>query len=209
MGQFFVIHPENPQSRLIKQAVKIILDGGIIIYPTDSAYAIGCQLENKHGLDRIRQLRHLEEGHHFSLICRDLSEIATYAIVDNPSFRLLKAHTPGPYTFILKATKEVPRRLLHPKRQTIGLRIPDNRIVQALLTELNGPLMSVTLAMPDQEVALIDARDINDMFANQVDLIIDGGSCGTEGTTVVDLVDGKSKVIREGKGDVKAFQNGN
>ncbi len=205
MGQFFVIHPDDPQSRLIKQAVKIIQDGGIIIYPTDSAYAIGCQLENKGALDRIRQLRQLESGHHFTLICRDLSEIATYAVIDNPSFRLLKAHTPGPYTFILKATKEVPRRLLQPKRNTIGLRIPDNKIVQALLMELNEPLMSVTLALPNQEYPLDDAHDINAMLGSQVDLVIDGGACGTEGTTIVDLVAGIPKIVREGKGDSTVF----
>lgn len=205
MGQFFIIHPDDPQSRLIKQAVKIIQDGGIIIYPTDSAYAIGCQLENKSALDRIRQIRHLEEGHHFTLICRDLSEIATYAIVDNPSFRLLKAHTPGPYTFILRATKEVPKRLLQPKRNTIGLRIPDNKIVQALLMELNEPLMSVTLALPDQEYPLVDAQDINEMLGNQVDLVIDGGACGAEGTTIVDLVEGAPKIMRIGKGDPLVF----
>lgn len=205
MGQFFLIHPEDPQSRLIKQAVKIILDGGIVIYPTDSAYAIGCQLENKAALDRIRQLRHLESGHHFTLICRDLSEIATYAIVDNSSFRLLKAHTPGPYTFILKATKEVPKRLLQPKRNTIGLRIPDNKIVQALLMELNEPLMSVTLALPDQEYPLVDAQDINDVLGHQVDLVIDGGACGAEGTTIVDLVEGAPKIMRIGKGNPLVF----
>lgn len=205
MGQFFVIHPDDPQSRLIKQTVKIIQDGGVVVYPTDSAYAIGCQLQNKGALDRIRQLRHLESGHHFTLICRDLSEIATYAIVDNPSFRLLKAHTPGPYTFILKATKEVPKRLLQPKRHTIGLRIPDNKIVQAILMELNEPLMSVTLALPDQEFPLVDAQDMSDMLGNQVDLVIDGGACGTEGTTIVDLVEGSPKIMRIGKGDPLAF----
>ncbi len=205
MGQFFVIHPDNPQSRLVKQTVKIVQDGGIIIYPTDSAYAIGCQLENKSALDRIRQIRHLESGHHFTLICRDLSEIATYAYVNNPSFRLLKAHTPGPYTFILKATKEVPKRLLQPKRNTIGLRIPDNKIVQALLMELNEPLMSVTLALPDQKYPLVDAQDIQTMLGNQVDLVIDGGVCGAEGTTIVDLVEEIPKIIRAGKGDLTSF----
>lgn len=205
MGQFFNIHPEDPQSRLIKQAVKIIQDGGIVVYPTDSAYAIGCQLENKSALDRIRQLRHLENDHHFTLICRDLSEIATYAMVDNPSFRLLKAHTPGPYTFILKGTKEVPKRLLQPKRNTIGLRIPDNKIVQALLAELNEPLMSVTLALPDHEYPLVDAQDINAILGNQVDLVIDGGAGSAEGTTIVDLVEGLPKILRIGKGDPNVF----
>lgn len=205
MSQFFVIHPDDPQSRLIKQAVKIIQDGGVVVYPTDSAYAIGCQLENKDALERIRQLRQIDGNHNFTLICRDLSEIATYAIVDNSSFRLLKAHTPGPYTFILKATKEVPRRLLQPKRNTIGLRIPNNRVVQALLMELNEPLMSVTLALPDQAYPFVDAHDINDILGNQVDLVIDGGACGAVGTTIVDLVEGAPKIVRAGKGDPTVF----
>lgn len=205
MSQFFVIHPENPQSRLIKQAVKIIHDGGVIVYPTDSAYAIGCQLENKNALDRIRVLRQLDEKHNFTLICRDLSELATYAIVDNSAFRLLKAYTPGPYTFILKGSREVPRRLMHPKRKTIGLRVPDNKIVQALLEELKEPLMSVSLILPEQDYPFVEAHAIYGELDDQVDLVIDGGACSAEPTTMVDLVDGVPKVLRVGKGDSSVF----
>jgi tRNA threonylcarbamoyl adenosine modification protein (Sua5/YciO/YrdC/YwlC family) len=206
MSQFFTIHPENPQSRLIKQAVAIIHNGGVIVYPTDSGYAIGCQLENKAALDRIRQLRHLDEKHNFTLICRDLSELSTYASVDNPAFRLLKANTPGPYTFILKASSEVPRRLLHPKRKTIGLRVPDSQIVQALLDELNEPLMSVSLLMPDQDYPSVDAEEIHERLCCHVDVIIDGGPCSMTPTTIVDLVDGTPKILRVGKGDPKVFE---
>ncbi len=205
MSQFLVIHPVNPQTRLIKQAGKIIQDGGVIIYPTDSAYAIGCQLENKKGLERIRFLRQLDDKHHFTLVCRDLSELGTYAIVDNPAFRLLKANTPGPYTFILKASSEVPRRLLHPKRSTIGLRIPNSKILHALLEEIHEPLMSVTLSLPNQEFPFIDAHDIYDALGSDVDLIIDGGPCGVTPTTVVDLVEGTPKIVRVGRGDPGVF----
>lgn len=206
MSQLFKIHPDNPQIRLIKQAAKVVQEGGVIIYPTDSAYAIGCQLANKNGLERIRQLRQLDDKHNFTLICRDLSELSTYATVDNPAFRLLKAHTPGPYTFILKATREVPKRLLQEKRKTIGLRVPDSKIIQSLLSELNEPLMSVSLLLPEQEYPLVDAQDIYDSLHQQVDLVIDGGPCGMTPTTVVDLVDGSPKVIRVGKGDPSAFE---
>ncbi len=206
MSQFFIMHPENPPARLIQQAAKIIQAGGVVIYPTDSGYAIGCQLANKDALDRIRQLRQLDEKHNFTLVCRDLSEISTYAVIDNPAFRLLKAHTPGPYTFILKASSEVPKRLLHPKRKTIGLRIPDSKIVQALLQELNEPLMSVSLVLPDQDYPFVEARDIYDKLSHQVDLVIDGGACGITPTTIVDLVEGVPKVIRVGKGDPRVFE---
>lgn len=202
MSQFFDIHPENPQPRLIKQAVKIIQDGGVIVYPTDSSYALGCQLANKEGLERIRLIRKLDDKHNFTLVCRDLSEISTYAQVDNSAFRLIKAHTPGPYTFILNATREVPKRLLHPKRNTIGIRVPDSKIVQALLEELNEPLMSVTLMLPEEEFPLNDARDIYESLGKQVDLVLNGGACGITPTTIVDLVDGSPKIIREGKGDI-------
>lgn len=202
MSQYFIIHPDNPQVRLIREAVKIIKEGGVIVYPTDSAYAIGCQLANKEALERIRRLRQLNEEHYFTLICRDLSELSTYAIVDNSVFRLLKAHTPGPYTFILKATREVPKRLLQSKRHTIGMRVPDNKIVKALLSELNEPLMSLSLVLPDQEYPLADARDIHDLLKNQVDLVIDGGPCSITPTTVVDLLEGVPNVLRIGKGDV-------
>lgn len=205
MSQFFVIHPENPQPRLIKQAVKIIENGGVIVYPTDSAYAIGCKLENKNALDRIRQLRKLDEKHNFTLICRDLSELSTYAIVDNIAFRLLKNNTPGPYTFILRATHEVPRRLLQPKRNTIGLRVPDSKIIEALLDELNEPLMSVSLILPEQEFPFVDAEEIYEALGSQVDLVINGGPCSTTPTTIVDLVDGVPKILRVGKGNPKVF----
>jgi len=205
MSQFFVLHPENPQSRLIKQAAKLIQEGAVIVYPTDSAYALGCQLLNKDALDRIRRIRRLDEAHNFTLVCRDLSELSTYAIVDDSTFRLLKAHTPGPYTFILRATHEVPRRLLHPKRDTIGLRIPNSKIVQALLDELQQPIMSVSLILPDEEYPFVDPYDIYEIIGNQVDLIIDGGPCSLTPTTVVDLVSGTPKILRVGKGDPKVF----
>lgn len=206
MSQFFVIHPENPQSRLIKQAANIIRQGGVVVYPTDSGYAIGCQLANKEALERIRQLRNLEEKHNFTLVCRDLSELATYAKVDNRVFRLLKAHTPGPYTFILSASPEVPKRLLHPKRKTIGLRIPDSKIVLALIDELNEPLMSVSLLLPDQDFPLVDAEEIHERLCSRVDLVIDGGPCSMTPTTIVDLVEGEPKVLRVGKGDPSVFE---
>jgi len=206
MSQFFVIHPDNPQSRLIKQAVDIIQEGGIIVYPTDSAYAIGCQLANKDAFLRICQLRQLDETHHFTLVCRNLSELATYALVDNPTFRTLKAYTPGPYTFILNASKEVPKRLLNPKRKTIGIRVPDCKVVQALLKELDEPLMSVSLVLPQQEYPIIDPKEIYERLGNRVDLVIDGGPCSVTPTTVVDLVEGAPKVLRIGKGDPMPFQ---
>lgn len=205
MSQLFVIHPKNPEPRLIKQAVKIIQDAGVIVYPTDSAYAIGCKLENKQALERIRLLRQLDEQHYFTLVCKDLSQISIYATIDNSAFRLLKAHTPGPYTFILNATKEVPRRLLQPKRHTIGIRIPDNHIVQALLSELGEPMMSVTLSIPGHEYPMVDARDIYDVLGNQVDLVIDGGTGSLEPSTIVEMVDGNPRVVRVGKGDVSIF----
>jgi tRNA threonylcarbamoyl adenosine modification protein (Sua5/YciO/YrdC/YwlC family) len=206
MSQFFAIHPSNPQPRLIKEAVKIIQNSGVVIYPTDSAYAIGCKIADKNALDRIRQIRQLDDKHNFTLVCRDLSELSNYAFVDNATFRLLKALTPGPYTFILRATKEVPKRLMHPKRNTIGLRVPDCKILQALLDELNEPLMSATLVLPEQEYPFIDAQDIYDCLSNQVDLIIDGGAGSIGLTTVVDLVEGVPKILRVGKGDAKVFQ---
>lgn len=200
MSQFFSIHPLNPQHRLITEAVKIIQEGGVIVYPTDSAYAIGCRIAEKDALDRIRMIRQLDDKHNFTLICRDLSELSNYAYFDNPTFRLIKANTPGPYTFILKATKEVPKRLLHPKKSTIGLRIPDSIILQNLLKELNEPLMSATLLLPEQEYPLVDAQEIYQNLGKQVDLVIDGGPCGITTTTVVDLVEGEPKIIRTGKG---------
>jgi tRNA threonylcarbamoyl adenosine modification protein (Sua5/YciO/YrdC/YwlC family) len=205
MSQFFQIHPDNPQARLIKQAADIVRKGGIIVYPTDSAYAIGCHIGDKKALERIRRIRQLDDKHNFTLVCRDLSELATFARVDNTQYRLLKACTPGPYTFILKATAEVPRRLMHQKRKTIGLRVPENPTAQALLAELNEPLMSVTLIMPGDADPLIDPYDIRTVLEHDVDLVIDGGYCGLEMTTVVDLADDEPVLVRQGKGDVAPF----
>ncbi len=205
MAQFFQIHPDNPQARLITQAVDIIRRGGIVVYPTDSAYALGCHIGDKMALDRIRLMRRLDKHHNFTLMCRDLSEIATYARVDNQVFRLLKTHTPGPYTFILEATSEVPRRLMHPKRKTIGLRVPDNAIALALLEELNEPLMTSTLLLPGDEYPLTDPYDIRDSLEHQVELVIDGGFCGLEPTTVVDLTNTTPELLRQGKGDFSVF----
>lgn len=205
MSQFFQIHPDNPQARLVKQAVDIIRSGGVVVYPTDSAYALGCHIGDKRAVDRIRRIRQLDDKHNFTLVCRDLSEIATFAKVDNVNYRLLKAATPGPYTFILQATTEVPRRLLQQKRKTIGLRVPENAIVRALLDELNEPLMSVTLIMPNDSDPLIDPYEIRALLEHEVDLIIDGGFCGLEMTTVIDLADETPSLVRQGKGDIAPF----
>ncbi len=206
MSQFFAIHPDNPQVRLSRQAADIISQGGLVVYPTDSAYALGCHIGDKTALDRIRQIRHLDKHHNFTLVCKDLSELASYARVTNRYFRVLKAHTPGPYTFILEATSEVPRRLMHPKRKTIGLRVPDNNIVRSILGELGEPIMSVTLIMPGDEYPLTDPYDIRDLLEHQVDLIIDGGYCGMEATTVIDMSDDSHRIVREGAGDIGDFQ---
>ena len=202
MSQFYQIHPQNPQPRLISHAVDIIRNSGVVAYPTDSAYALGCRIGDKNALDRIRRIRKLDDKHNFTLVCRDLSEIATYAKVNNTVYRLLRHTTPGPYTFILRATSEVPRRLLHPKRKTVGLRVPDNTIAAALLAELGEPLMSVTLIMPGDDLPLTDPYDIREVLEHDVDLVIDGGYCGMEPTTVVDLADDTPLVLRVGKGDV-------
>ncbi len=207
MSQFFQIHPDNPQARLVHQAADIIRDGGVVVYPTDSAYAIGCHIGDKSALDRIRRIRKLDDRHNFTLVCRDLSEIATYARVDNAVYRLLKHCTPGPYTFILRATSEVPRRLLHAKRKTVGLRVPDNAITQALLADLGEPMMSVTLIMPGDEYPLIDPYEIRELLQHDVDLVIDGGYCGMEPTTVVDLADEVPLILRAGKGELAPFEN--
>lgn len=207
MSQFFQIHPDNPQARLVRQAADIVRSGGVIVYPTDSAYALGCHIGDKAALDRIRRIRKLDDRHNFTLVCRDLSEIATYARVDNSVYRLLKQHTPGPYTFILRATTEVPRRLMQAKRKTIGLRVPDNAITQALLGDLGEPLMSVSLIMPGDELPLIDPYEIRELLEHEVDLVLDGGYCGMEATTVVDLADEKPMVLRAGKGDPAPFES--
>lgn len=201
MSQYLEIHPENPQRRLVQQAVNQIRQGGVVVFPTDSSYAIGCSLDNKNAVERIRRIRQLDKKHNFTLVCRDLSEISHYALVDNISYRLLKSLTPGAYTFILKATREVPRRLMHPKRKTIGIRVPDHIVTQTLLQELNEPLMSSTLMLPGDDMPMTDPYQIRLFLENQVDLIIDGGFCGHESTTVVDLMNETPEVLREGKGD--------
>ena len=203
MAQLFEIHPQNPQKRLIQQAVKIIDQGGLIVYPTDSSYALGCHIGDKSAMERIQRLRKLDKKHHFTLVCSDLSEIGTYAKVDNSSYRLMKTLTPGPYTFLLKATSEVPRRLMHPKRKTIGVRVPDNIITHSILQELGQPIMSSTLISAGEQDALDDAEEIRDKYQHEVDLVIDGGSCGVEPTTVINLIDGNPEVLRYGKGDAE------
>lgn len=205
MSQFFQIHPEDPQRRLIRRAVEIIQDGGLVVYPTDSLYALGCHIGDKGAMERIRRIRGADKSHHFTLVCRDLSEIAQYARVDNQAYRLLRAHTPGPYTFILRATSEVPKRLQNPRRKTIGLRVPDHAIAQALLTELDEPIMSSTLLLPGDDIPMTDPLDIRERLERQVEAIIDGGYCGMMPTSVVDLVGDTPQVLRQGKGDVSAF----
>ncbi len=201
MSQFFVIHPVTPQKRLIRGAVEIIDQGGLIVYPTDSCYALGCHIGDKQAMQRIRKIRNVDEKHHLTLVCRDLSELSNYAIVDNSSYRMMKNCTPGPYTFLLKATHEVPRRLQTPKRKTIGLRVPDHPITLALCEELGQPLMSSTLILPDHNEPLSDPLEIRELLGNRVDLIIDGGFCGIEATTVIDFVEKSPAVLRQGKGD--------
>jgi tRNA threonylcarbamoyl adenosine modification protein (Sua5/YciO/YrdC/YwlC family) len=205
MALFLKIHPKNPQSRLINQAVSIIRDGGVVVYPTDSSYALGCHIGDKGAMERIRRIRKVDESHNFTLVCRDLTEISNYAKIDNRDYRLLKNMTPGPYTFIHKATKQVPRRLMHPKRKTIGIRVPDNEIVRALLQVLGEPIMSTTLIMPGEEMPLTDPYEMRDILDFQVDLIIDGGYCGFEPTTVIVMTDQLPEVIREGKGESSLF----
>lgn len=203
MSQFFEIHPQNPQKRLISQAVSIIRDGGVVAYPTDSCYAFGCHLGDKNAMERIARLRQTGPKHNFTLVCRDLSDIALYARVDNATYRTLKSLTPGPYTFILKATNEVPRRLQNPKRKTIGIRVPENAICQSLLEELGEPLMSSTLIMPGNDLPETDAADIRELLEKQVDLIIDGGNCGFEPTSVLVFEEhGEIAVSRKGRGDL-------
>jgi tRNA threonylcarbamoyl adenosine modification protein (Sua5/YciO/YrdC/YwlC family) len=206
MAQCFHIHPQNPEPRLIKQAAGVLLSGGVIIYPTDSTYALACHIGDKSALERIRRIRQLDDRHNFTLMCADLSSISTYAKVSNSAYRLVKAYTPGPYTFILSATAEVPRRLMHPKRKTIGLRIPDNRVAQALLQEVGEPVMSTSLILPGDENPLSEVYEIQERMGNLVDLIIGSNACGLTATTVVDLVDGEPKLLREGKGDPGPFR---
>ena len=205
MAQFFTIHPGNPNPRLIHQAAAVLRGGGVVVYPTDSCYALGCHLDDKDAVTRIRQIRQLDEQHHLTLMCRDLSEISRYAKVDNAKFRLLKSNTPGSYTFILEATKEVPKRLQHPKRSTIGIRIPDHPVALALLEELGEPMSSSTLILPDQAGPLNDVELIRELLEKKVDLVIDGGAIGADFTTVIDLTGDVSVLLRRGKGNVAPF----
>ena len=200
MSQFFMIHPENPQVRLIREAAKIIREGGVVVYPTDSCYALGCHLGDKKAMERLLAIRQIDLKHHLTLVCADLSSLANYARVDNGQYRMLKAATPGSYTFILQASREVPKRTLHPKRNTIGLRVPDHPVTLALLAELGEPILSCTLLLPGDAEALTDPYEIRERLEHQVDLVIDGGWCGTEPTTVIDMTDGIA-LLRHGKGD--------
>jgi len=205
MAQFFSLFPESPQPRLIRQATNIIREGGLIAFPTDSAYALGGRLGDAPLLDRIRRLREVDERHHFTLLCRDLSEIATFARVDNVQYRMLKASTPGPYTFILEATRELPRRMLHPKRKTIGIRVPEHPVVGALLEELGEPLLSSTLLLPEEETPLTDAWEIRERLEKEVDLVIEAGVCRPEATTVIDLSNSAPELVRMGRGSLEPF----
>ncbi len=205
MAQYFQIHPTHPQPRLVKRAVAIVRAGGVIAYPTDSSYALGCHLGDKAAMERIRRIRRVGAEHHFTLVCRDLSELAQYARVTNADYRLLKTATPGAYTFILPATREVPRRLQHAKRKTIGLRVPGHAIAQALLAELGEPLMSSTLIFPGEDLPPSDPEEIRARLEHDVDLVVDGGFCGLEPTTVVVLEDGRATVVRQGKGELVPF----
>lgn len=206
MTQIFHIHPDNPQKRLIVHSVEYLQKGGVIVYPTESGYALGCHLGDKKALERIRAIRRLDDKHNFTLMCKDLSDIANYARVDNDLYRVLKAHTPGPYTFILKATRDVPRRVLHPKRKTIGIRVSENQICHDLLAEFDEPLISTTLILPGEDMPMTDPFEIRDVLGSQVDLVIDGGFCGFEPTSVINLSEDEVEIIREGAGDVSDFR---
>ena len=205
MAQLFTIHPDNPQPRLVRQAAEIVRGGGVIVYPTDSCCALGCRIGDKAAMERIRAIREVDERHHLTLVCRDLAEIGQYARVDNAQFRLLKAATPGSYTFILQATKEVPKRLMHPSRRTIGLRVPDHKVAQALLEELGEPLLSSTLILPGDELPLNDPDEIRERLERRVELVIDAGPCGIVPTTVVDLTGDMPAITRVGKGSPAPF----
>jgi tRNA threonylcarbamoyl adenosine modification protein (Sua5/YciO/YrdC/YwlC family) len=205
MSQYFAVHPTHPQPRLIAQAAAIILDGGVIAYPTDSCYAIGCQIGDKEAMQRLRAIRKIDAKHHLTLMCRDLSEIATYAQVDNVQYRLLKKLTPGSYTFILQASREVPRRLLHLRRKTIGMRVPEHAVAHALLAALGEPLLSATLILPEDALPLNDGEEIRERLEHALDLVLDAGSCGIDPTTIVDLTGAAPQLLRQGKGSVEPF----
>ncbi|MCG5529657.1 threonylcarbamoyl-AMP synthase [Halorhodospira halochloris] len=206
MAQYFEVHPETPQPRLIKQAVEILADGGVIAYPTDSSYALGCRMGEKQALERIRAIRQLDGNHNFTVACKDLKDIGTYAKMENFAYRLLKSHTPGPYTFILRATSEVPRRLQHPKRKTIGIRVPDHPVARALTETLDEPLMSVTLQMPGDSEPLNDPEDIRDKLEKRIDAVVAGGPVGGGPSSVIDLTGDSAEVVRQGVGDTRVFQ---
>ena len=206
MALLLAIHPVNPQPRLVRQAIAAMREGSVVVYPTDSCYALGCLIGDKEAMERIARIRETDKTHNFTLVCRDLSEIATYARVDNSQYRTLKAFTPGPYTFILEATREVPKRLQNPKRRTIGIRVPDNAIVRLLLAELGEPIMSSTLLLPGDEAPLTDPAEIKDRLEHAVDLVIDGGPGGVEPSSVIDLSGLAPVIVRRGKGDVSAFE---
>ena len=205
MGLYLQLHPVSPQRRFIRQAVDALRAGGVIVYPTDSCYALGCHIGDKAALQRISDIRQVDRSHHFTLVCRDLTEVGKYALVDNWQYRLLRAYTPGPYTFILKASKETPRRLKHERHGTIGLRVPDHPVTALLLTELGEPIMSSTLLLPGDELPRTDAAEIDQVLGNRVDVVLDGGNCGLEPTSVIDLSGGIARVIRAGRGDVTPF----
>lgn len=205
MSQFFQIHPDNPQARLIKQAAEIIRGGGMAVIPTDCAYALACRIGDKNATEKVRRLRQLDKHHNFTLLCRDLSELSDFAKVDNVKYRLLKNHTPGAFTFILEATRQVPRLLMHPKKRTIGIRVPDNQIAQDLLAEMNEPIMITSLIMPGDDMPMSDPYEIRQQLEHELDLVIDGGYCGFEATTVINLMDEAPEVLRQGVGDASAF----
>ena len=206
MARFFDVHPEDPQPRAIGQVVNMLRDGGLIAYPTDSCYALGAQIGNREALDRIRTIRQLDGKHHFTLVCKDFAQMGQFVMLDNDIFRSIKAVTPGSYTFILPATREVPKRLLHPKKKTVGVRIPDHNVVQALLAELGEPLLSSTLLLPDEEEPLTQGWEIKERLDNQVDGVIDAGDTGSEPTTVIDFSSGVAEVVRRGTGDPSRFE---
>ncbi|MFB9237651.1 L-threonylcarbamoyladenylate synthase [Plantactinospora siamensis] len=206
MARYFDVHPGNPQPRTIGQVVDLIRDGGLIAYPTDSCFALGCALGNQEGIDRIRAIRHLDDRHHFTLVCRDFAQLGQLVQINNASFRMIRSATPGPYTFILTATKEVPRRLLHPRKKTVGVRIPQHAVAQALLAELGEPLVSSTLLLPGEEEPMTQGWEIKERLDHAIDAVIDSGECGTEPSTVVDLSDGEPEILREGAGDPSRFR---
>jgi tRNA threonylcarbamoyl adenosine modification protein (Sua5/YciO/YrdC/YwlC family) len=206
VARYFEVHPDNPQTRAIRQVVDVVREGGLIVYPTDSCFALGCQMGNRAGLERIREIRHLDDRHHFTLVCRDFAQLGQLVKISNSVFRLVKSATPGPYTFILPATREVPRRLLHPRKRTVGVRIPDHAVAQALLEQLGEPMLSSTLLLPGEDEPRTNGREIKDKLDHLVDAVVDSGDCGTEPTTVVDLSQPEPDVVRRGAGDPSRFE---